>query len=62
MGLRLHICSKVSASPVSTFSVGTDVVSIVDLGCAHWTAVMAVFVYVDGCGSSRIDLKSKHGM
>ena len=60
MGLRLHICSKetstdVSASSVSTFSVGTDVVSIVDSGCAHCTAVMAVFMDVDGCGSSRVE-------
>ena len=47
---------------VSVFSVGADVVFMVDSDCAHCTAVMAMFVDVDGYGSSRVEIKFRHGM
>ena len=47
--------TDVSASTVPTLSVPADVVSIVDSGCTHCIGVMAVFVDVDDCGSSRVE-------
>ena len=52
VGLRLHICSKVTSADVSaslevTSSVGIGVVSICDSDCTPCAAVMAVLVDVD---------------
>ena len=60
MGLRLHICSKVTSTDVSaslevTSSVGIGVVSMCDSDCVPCNAVVAVSVDVDGCGSSNVE-------